>query len=1208
MNPLRICPVSFYMLVILNFAASGFGATTATITGRVTDPSGAVVPGTKVTATNVDTNINYAAQTNEVGLYVIPNLPPGRYRVIVQKQGFETIVKPDVVLHVADVIGLNFSVQVGSLSQSMTVEGGAPLIQTETTQLGDVIEDRHMTSLPLNGRSYVDLLGLQAGVVPSQLNKSFLATRDRPVSGTLFAGNVSVNGQREASNSFLVNGGDVEEGRNNGTSIIPVLDSIQEFRLLTNSFDAEYGRFSGAVVNVVTKSGANALHGSLFEFLRNDKLDSRNFFDRNLIDAITGQEIPGSARGALKRNQFGGTAGGAILKNRLFFFGDYQRTREVTGVTTGVIDVPSAQERNGDFSDVGTTGFSALTGVVRGDNKPGNHTMDEVLTQRLGYPVKSGEPYWVEGCNTQADALAGMCVFPGQVVPQSAWSPVATPTMKFIPEALATIQGTPFFSTSAFKRTLRDDKFGARIDLNTQRMGNWAFYYHFDDSTLLNPYPAASVPGFPGLSKTRAQQANLSNTRNFGANAVNEARLNFTRDALNGNKPGGGLGKISSFGFAEQGLGIIPVSSANEGLPILSLQTLGVSMGVPDSEPAQFNNTWHFADSFSKIKGRHSLKFGGDFRYYQINVRLFSSGNGLFIFDGSETGNDFADFLLGAPSYFEQSSILQLDSRTRYYAVFAQDAFKIRSNLTLNYGVRWEVNQPWYDTQGKIEQFVPGQQSRVFPDAPLGWVFPGDPGIPNTLARPQYDRFAPRGGIAYSPAFNGGILGKIFGGPGKSSIRAAYGLYYTAVEDFTLFGEIGDAPFGLFYVSPTPVYLEEPYKDRISGNDPGQRFPYVFPGVGATGFWGQFLPIAGSPAYKIDNVMPYAEHYNVNIQRQIGSTAVLTVAYVGSQGHHLLTNLVFNPGNPARCFEINAILAQNNPTATPCGPGLEDQIYDLGNGQFAYGTRPYSVTSGRSLSQGLLDYGDDGWTSTLANSSYNALQVSLEKRLGALRFLGAYTWSKSLDNSSAYQDYLNPYDQRANRGLSLFDVAHNFVASYTYDLPLKRLTRATNGVLVKFLDGWEVAGITRFSTGVPITLANSGDHSLCGCGFGIPVDRPNYTGKPLQFFNPRDSDKHYYFSTGPDYFTREAIGVPGNAARRFFHGPGLNNWDFALSKVTRVNERISMQFRAEFFNLFNHAQFLNQRFSGGNVASGQFGRVSSANPGRIGQFGLKVNF
>ena len=224
-----------------------------------------------------------------------------------------------------------------------------------------------------------------------------------------------------------------------------------------------------------------------------------------------------------------------------------------------------------------------------------------------------------------------------------------------------------------------------------------------------------------------------------------------------------------------------------------------------------------------------------------------------------------------------------------------------------------------------------------------------------------------------------------------------------------------------------------------------------------------------------------------------------------------------------------------------------------------------------------------------------------------MRFLGAYTWAKSLDNGSGYQDYLSPYDQRRNRALSTFNVSHNFVASYTYDLPLKRLTKSTSGISAKFLDGWEVAGITRFATGVPVRLSNSGDRSLCGCGYGIPVDRPNYTGKPLQFFDPRDNPKHQYFSTGPEFFTEEDIGMPGTAARRFFHGPGLNNWDFALSKMTHVNERITLEFRTEFFNLFNHAQF-NMNTSSGNVASRRFGLVSSAQPGRIGQFGLKLNF
>ncbi len=298
--------------------------------------------------------------------------------------------------------------------------------------------------------------------------------------------------------------------------MVPTLDSIQEFRLITSSFDAEYGRFSGAIVNALTKSGNNEYHGSGFEFLRNEELDARNFFDPE--------------KGVFRRNQFGGVIGGPILKNRLFFFSDYQGIRETRGVSTGNVTVPSTINREGGFYDSDTTGFPTLSGIVRGDDVPGNGTFDEALSQRLGYPVTAGEPYWVDGCNTQADALAGKCVFPGQIIPQAAWGPVSKATLKYIPNPIGTLDGHPYFSTAAGKQTVRDDKFAQRIDWTTQRAGNFSFYYHFDDSTVLRPYPSANVPGFETVTPNRAQQANVSNTLTFGATAVNEARFNFTRD------------------------------------------------------------------------------------------------------------------------------------------------------------------------------------------------------------------------------------------------------------------------------------------------------------------------------------------------------------------------------------------------------------------------------------------------------------------------------------------------------------------------------------------------------------------------------------------------------------------------------------------------------------------------------------------------------
>ncbi len=1172
---------------------------TGAILGTVTDPSGAAVPGATVTLGNADTGLTRKTATDSTGFYEFLVVPVGEnYVVEVEATGFRKSTQSGIKLLVNQRYRADFQLVVGAVTQTVEVSAAVVQVETTSTQLGDVIEDRKMTNLPLNGRSYIDLLGLQAGVVPIN---SGVQSSDRPVSGNGNAGNLSVNGQREANNAFLVNGGDVEEGRNNGASIVPVLDSIQEFRLLTNSFDAEYGRFSGAIVNVLTKSGTNGFHGTLFEFLRNEKLDSRNFFELNQSDPTTGRELPGTARGVFKRNQFGGAGGGPILKNRLFFFSDYQGTREVRGLSTGNIPVPSLQERGGNFADVGTTGFPALTGIVQGDNSPG--AFAQALSTRLGYTVSPGEPYWVAGCNTLADAQSGKCVFPGQVIPQLAWSPVAAASLKFIPTPVGTLNGQPFFSTSAQKQTVRDDKFAQRIDFNSQRTGNWTFYYHFDNATLVNPYPAANVPGFSASTPSRAQQANLSNTHTFGPSAVNEARLNFTRSALIARKPIGGLGKVTDFGFVEGGLGINPVNPQLEGMPWLNLGLLGVTIGIPDGTTGQFNNTYQAQDNFSKVAGRHTVKFGGEFRDIQINERNTYAQNGFFSFSGSETGNDFADYLIGAVpgGGFIQSSRQFLDSRSKYYGVYGQDAYKPKSNLTLNYGVRWEVSQPFYDTQGKIQAFVPGEQSHVYPDAPTGWVFPGDPGIPKTLAPTRYNNFGPRVGFAYSPGFADGALGKIFGGPGKTSIRAAYGIYYTAIEDLTLFFEVGDAPFGLFYVSPTPVYLEQPYKSRTSPNNPGQRFPFTIPAPGATGIWPQYLPIASSPGFKTDNVLPYAEHFNFSIQREISNSTVLTIGFVGTRGHHLIAQSSFNPGNAAKCLQIRALL----PAGQGCGPGGEDTIYSLPSGQVAYGTRPFSVTSGRSLGQGLLDFSDNTFEETLANSNYNALQISLEKRVGAVRLLGAYTWSKSLDNASAFSDNINPLNPRVSKSLSTFDLTHNFVVSYSYDLPFQKLTSSGTGAIAKLLDGWSVTGITRFTTGLPITLGEGGDLALCGCS---GVDRPNYNGQPVQFFDPRASANHQFFSTAP--FSPEQLGVAGNANRRFFHGPGLNNWDFAVHKMTRITERTSIEFRAEFFNIFNHAQFAAPQFGSpsGSISSPTFGQATAAAEPRIGQLALKFFF
>ena len=340
------------------------------------------------------------------------------------------------------------------------------------------------------------------------------------------------------------------------------------------------------------------------------------------------------------------------------------------------------------------------------------------------------------------------------------------------------------------------------------------------------------------------------------------------------------------------------------------------TIGAPSLITFQPNNTYTVSDGFSKVVGRHTLKFGGEFRYLQVNERNLASQDGAFVFDGTVTGVDFADYLLGAPTGagggYTQAALQLLDSRTRYGGAYAQDTWKVTPNLTLNLGLRWEVSMPWYDTQGKIQTWVPGEQSVVFPGSPKGLVFPGDPGIPKTLAPTRYDNFGPRLGLAYSPDFSDGVLGKVFGGPGKTSIRAAFGIYYTSVEDLNLFYEVADAPFGLYWSSPGSVLFEEPFRNRLDGgtDGEGQRFPFTVPIPGSpankTLSFAVYEPMSYFPGYDIHNRLPYAEHFNFSIQRELTRSTVLTLAYVGTEGHRLISQTEANPGDAALCMQLTA--------------------------------------------------------------------------------------------------------------------------------------------------------------------------------------------------------------------------------------------------------------------------------------------------------------
>ena len=1201
--------ISKLLLLFVSIAFVGVDAVRADVTGSILgtikDRSQGVVAGAKVVVTNSETNFSQEALSAADGTFRFLVLPTGTYRLSVTAGGFRPFDETGIVLKVNDQLRFDVVLDVGNVNEKVEISANAVQVQTENTQLGDVIDSKKMLALPLNGRSYIDLLGLQAGVAPGT---SGSIQQDRPVSGGGNPGNISVNGQRETANAFLVNGGDVSEGRNLGAGLVPNLDSVEEFRLITNSFDAEYGKFSGAVMNAITKSGTNSFHGDVFEFLRNDKFDAKNYFF--------------GGKSELRRNQFGYVLGGPILKNRLFFFSDYQGTREVVGAET-VATVPTADERQGNFDP------SVFMTTDSGGN-PIPTTVDgsywaQVLSNRLGYAVTQGEAYSFAGCTTSAQ-----CVFPNGSIPQAAWAVPAQNILPLIPNATTAGDQNNFIDNNG-KNSTTDNKYGERIDFNNQKTGNWSWYYHIDNTTVDNSLAGfANVPGWPAATSSRAQAFVMSNAKTVGSTAVNEARFSFFRTALHKDNPAGPTPSLSSLGFITGAgtLGIIPLAGYSEYMPQISMNNIGLNLGYPTLNTFQPNTTYVVSDTFSKSAGRHTWKFGGEFRYLQVNERNFASPNGQFVFDGTVTGSDIADFLLGASSNvgsngpYTQAALQLLDSRTRYGGAFVQDSWKVKPNLTLNLGLRWEVSMPWYDTQGKIQTFVPGLQSQVFPLSPTGLVYPGDPGIPKTLAPTRYNNFAPRLGLAYSPGFSDGPLGKIFGGPGKSSIRASYGIYYTSVEDLNLFYQVADAPFGLYWTSPVSVMFDEPFRIRASGASLGQRFPFTAPIPGdpsnQTLDFSVYEPFNFFPGYNIHNRLPYGQHFNFSIQRELSKSTVLTLAYVGTAGHHLITQNESNPGDPALCQQLtmqNAIDITNG-GSLGCGPGQENDVFQLPSAAVpcdtpttvplagcVYSTR-HSLLNPNFCPGGAQVCFGSGNTNTLtsANSIYHAGEITLERKANDFTFLAAYTFSKAIDDSSAFGDLVNFEDPKLSRGLSSSDITHNFVVSYVWAIPFDR---AFKNLPKRLTQGWQMQGITRFSSGFPIQMNQSDDDiSLTG---SPATDMPDRVGS-VKIVDPRSFNAGCPTGTGcyflPDAFApNSTFGTFGTSNRRFFHGPGFNNTDFGFLKRTQIKESIAFDIRVEFFNIFNHAQFNNP---GGNINDDStFGIVTSARDPRIGQISAK---
>jgi hypothetical protein len=1165
---------------LLLWRGPAWGVEPGGITGTVKDQTGWAISGATVTATNIAQGIETKAVTSGSGVYAVPSLPAGTYQLEFQSAGFRPLTRAGIVIDSESELQEDATLELAGQTQVVTVSDNATLVETESTEGGGAMTGSMMTSVALNGRSFTDLLALQPGIVPMSTetpDSIVMAGASVAIapSGGLNPGNQSISGQREDANGFLINGGDVKELMNGGTAIIPNLDSIAEFRILTNNFDAQYGNYSGGIVDVATKSGTNQLHGSGFEFLRDTDLDARNFFS--------------PVRTFYRQNQFGGTMGGAVKRDKVFYFADYQGTGTNQGIDTGLISVPSLEERAGNFQNEA----GSLTGAVSGPY------LASQLSQELGYAVTANEPYYSPGC-----AASAQCVFPNAVIPTRAWSSPARHLLPYIPLPNA---GPSTFSSGAEGETMRDDKGSLRIDGDAGRWGSLSAYYFFDNYKANNPYPTgqggASIPGFSALTFGRGQVLSLGDIKTFGPTAVNEVRVSYMRDSNNVGQPSGGVGpSLASQGFAT-GIGtpgIVPLAPEIEGVENVVFNSF--VMGTPITNLKQANNTFSANDAFSRVLGPHTVKTGVSASFEQVNVNPNPTFNGSFLFSGSETGLDFADFLIGVASNYTQADAQAYYPRHKYAAGYAQDSWRIRSNLTLNYGLRWELMEYWSEKYNQAPTFIPGEQSQIFPNAPLGLVYPGDRGVPNTLV-PSRNRFSPRLGLAWSPGGTGGLLGAILGGPGKTSVRAGYGIYNSVIQGNVLAFDEPQPPYGLSYTSPGPPLFATPFITASNGSFSGNPFPLAFPALSghtpanpdANIAFTEFEPLAGMTAPPPWNTYPYAENYFFSIERQIGASTLLSLSYAGSQAHHLLAVYSANPGNPTLCLGLSrpGAVAAGSPT---CGPFGEDTQYITASGQVLSGTR-----------QGLGPaYSNDDYDASIANSNYNSLQVTLRHSAKGLTFLMGYTYSKSIDQASSLSDPINPYNFGATRALSAFDLRQNLVASYDYQLPpLDRISNRAKALT----RGWAISGITRVCSGFPVTLKSNGDNSLMG---SIPngvnnysLDLPDYNAAPLELNgNPRNGRP--YFNTGA--FRANALGTPGNASRRSFYGPGAFNSDIALLRDFRLSDSKALQFRLESFNTFNHTQFFGPASVNGNIDSPGFGQVVKAAPPRLMQVALKLTF
>ncbi|MGA8597021.1 MAG: carboxypeptidase regulatory-like domain-containing protein [Bryobacteraceae bacterium] len=1041
---------------------------TGTIAGTVTDPSGAAIAGAKVTVTNIGTGFTRDVSTASDGGYVFPLLPVGFYSVTIEASGFRRFEQRGIEVKTDESSSVPIRLEVGSSTQSVTVQANAQMVETQSGTLSQVVGQQKIVELPLNGRNAAALVLLSPGtndLTAANANGSGDAIQSTSYPG---AQAVSANGARSDMVNYNMDGGSNEDPYTNVNNPFPNPDAVEEFSVQTNSYSAEYGRGSGAIVNVVTRSGTNEFHGTAFDFLRNGDLNARNFF--------------GAQADQLKRNQFGGSFGGPIIRNKLFFFGSYQGTQSRDVTYGNSATVPTPAQRNGDFSAFGTQLVNPFTGA----------------------------PY------------------PGNQIPVSQFAPASVKILSLLPEPSAA-NGVAYYNLPDNEH---ENQFLTRVDydLNKNRIYGRYFYSRYGKGAVIgNEDILASNRGFDLFD----QGAAVGDIYNLSANLLNSFIFSYNRN----------------FGTITSGA---PFSLASLGIPIASTTppeldiTVNGYFTISSGHPTKVNrHDFHYADSLHWVRGAHEMAFGGDFLREDVNLINTFRQNGSFTFTGTNySGSPLSDFMVGFAQKFIQGGGEFASRQANLGSMFFQDNYRVRRTLTLNLGVRWDPFVPYSDGLGRTECFLPGHQSTKFPNAPAGYLFAGDADCPAGGFASSWVQVAPRFGFAYN-----------VGGKGKTTIRGGWGIFYQPpfVEAFN--NMVDSPPW-----SPQYQFLRTSFMNPYGGTPnpfPAQFAPFIPPSTVSFPI-PLSLAVSYQPNWKPTDVM----NWNLTVEQQLAKDILLRIGYVASKGTHLSYNT-----------DVNAPL----PSATASQDNEQDR-------------RPY-----QQYEQITQDQSN-------GNSSYNSLQVEVDKRFShGVTLSGNYTWARSIDEVSYQTDLcginiINPYDIRAYRGVSDFNVPQRFVLNYLWQLPSPK-----QGVSKAVLGGWETSAIWTWQSGFPLNIASGGDYSYSlpevGNDQAQVVSTPQYTqGSTAQKLAQ-------WFTTGS--FTAPQSNSFGNAGRNILIGPGTFNVDFAAHKVFSFGERYKLQYRAEFFNFFNHPQFNNPDTT---LSDSTFGQITSARDPRIMQMALKFIF